>query len=513
MSVALRTCVTVLTLVASGWPVLAGAAALPGQEKSPEKPTAKPRDESPAAASPGTSGPAAVKVQEGPFKVEVTLPGVFEAVKLTELSVKPKAWSLPLTVESASELGVPVKKGDILVEFDRSKIDKAIQDAEVDVKLGELALKQAEEELPVLEKHLPIDLAAAERARAQADEDLARFLEIDRPNSVKQAEFSVKSATEYLAYAREELRQLEKMYRSKDLTEETEEIILRRNRFQVESSEFRLKEAELRRDASLKVELPRREIQAREKAVQQALELQKARAMLPLTFTQKKVALAKLQHDHSRATEKLADLRHDRDAMTVHAPADGLVYFGRHEGGNWPHAAAMASKLRKGGTIMAEEAFITVVSHRPLIVRALVPEKELHQLAGRDELKGRAVPVVDASLNLPARLTRVVSVPREAGKFEVLADVEPGADAAIVKPGMACTLKFTTYRAGSALSVPASAVSDEEAEDGSVVHVVFLAAKEGKPERRVVKVGQTGSGKTEIRSGLHAGEQVLTSKP
>ena len=81
------------------------------------------------------------------------------------------------------------------------------------------------------------------------------------------AHFSVKSAAEYLEYAKEELRQLEKMYRSKDLTEETEEIILRRTRFQVESGEVRLKEAELRRDATLKVELPRREIKVREAAV------------------------------------------------------------------------------------------------------------------------------------------------------------------------------------------------------------------------------------------------------
>src|SRR5208282_5697492 len=87
-------------------------------------------------------------------------------------------------VEKAAELGMPVKRGDILVELDREKIDKAIQDAEVELSLGELSLKHAEEELPVLEKLLPIDLAAAERAKTQADEDLSRFLEIDRPHAV-----------------------------------------------------------------------------------------------------------------------------------------------------------------------------------------------------------------------------------------------------------------------------------------------------------------------------------------
>ena len=203
--------------------------------------------------------PATAKVEKGPFKIEVVLSGVFEAQRMTEVSIRPKAWAMPLVVERAIELGTPVKKGDILVEFDREKIDKSIEDTEVENTIGDLALKQAEEELPLLEKALPVDLAAATRAKTQADEDLKKFFEIDKPDAERNAHFMVKQSVEFLEYAKEELRQLEKMYRSKDLTEETEEIILRRQRFQVESSEHYLKEAELQRDQKLKVDLPRQE--------------------------------------------------------------------------------------------------------------------------------------------------------------------------------------------------------------------------------------------------------------
>ena len=513
MNGAPRTCLVVLMFLSASVVVIAtGRATAPVQEKPPEKPAAKSKDQ-PSADKPVTAAPATVKVEKGPFKIEVSLTGVFESARMSQVAVKPKAWSMPLVVEQAVELGTPVRQGEILVELDREKIDKAIQDAEVELSLGELSLRHAEEELPVLEKLLPIELAAAERAKAQADEDLARFLEIDRPNSEKMAHFSVKSAVEYFEYAKEELRQLEKMYRSKDLTEETEEIILRRTRFQVESSEFRLKEAELRRDATLKVELPRQQIRGGEAAVRQALDLQKARATLPLALNQKRLGLAKLKHDQSRATEKLADLRGDRDAMTVHAPADGLVYYGRDEHGNWPGAASMSSKLRKGGVITADEVLITVVAPRPLIVRAAVEEKDLHSLAGRDELKGRATPAAAPTLSLPARLTSLTPVPREAGKFELIADVELGPDAALIKPGMACSLKFTTYRAQDALTVPSSAVSEDESDDGTMTHVVYLPGKEGKPEKRTVKTGKTAGGKTEILSGLRAGDEILGSKP
>jgi multidrug efflux pump subunit AcrA (membrane-fusion protein) len=502
----------VVPVLLESWAALAsGRESSPIQEKPPEKAASKTRAE-PSTPAPSAAS-ATAKVEKGPFKVEVTLSGVFEQAKMAEVSVKPRSWSMPLVVERAVELGTPVKKGDILVELDREKIDKAIQDAEVELTLGEISLKHAEEELPVLEKLLPIDLAAAERSKTQADQDMSRFLEIERPNSEKVANFSVKSATEYLEYAKEELRQLEKMYRSKDLTEETEEIILRRTRFQVESGEFRLKEAELRRDATFKVELPRQELKVREGAVRQALELQKARATLPLTLSQKRLALAKLRHDHSRAAEKLADLRRDRDAMTVHAPADGLVYYGRNEHGNWPGAVAVASKLRKRGVILPDEVFITVVAPRPIFVRASVDEKELQHLAGRAELKGHATPTAAPVPSLPARLTSLTSVPRESGKFDVLADVELGPSAALIKPGMACTLKFTTYRAADALSVPSSAVSEDEADDGTMTQVVFLSSKEGKPEKRIVKVGKSSGNKTEILDGLHAGDEVLTTKP
>ena len=120
-----------------------------------QKPVAKPAAKTDAAAVAAPSSgakPATVKVEKGSFKTEVALTGVFEAERLTEVSLRPKAWALPLVVERAIELGTPVKKGDILVEFDHDKIDKAIQDTEVENTLGDLALKQAEEELPMIEK-------------------------------------------------------------------------------------------------------------------------------------------------------------------------------------------------------------------------------------------------------------------------------------------------------------------------------------------------------------------------
>ncbi len=478
-----------------------------------EKPAARPGD-APSAASPGKNKPATTRVEKGPFKIEVVLSAVFEAQRMSEVSIRPKAWANPLQVERAIELGRPVKKGDILVEFVRYKIDALIEDTAVENTIAELALKLAEDELPLLEKALPVDLAAAARAKTQADEDLKRFFEIDKPEAERTVHFTVKQSREYLEYAKEELRQLEKMYRSKDLTEETEEIILRRQRFQVDSREHYVKEAELQRDRKLKIDLPRQEEHVRENAVKLAIELEKARSLSPLNVSQKRLNVAKLKHDYTKSVAKLADLRQDREAMTVHSPADGLVYYGRSDRGNWPAAGATAQKLQKGGIIAPDEVFITVVAVRPIDVRATVDEKDLLALTEPGMLKGLVTPAVDPGHRLPVRLTSILPVPREPGKFDGVFALDSGEAPPIIKPGMACSVKLVPYRKENALTVPAAAIFDDDGAD-ALSYYVYLAklAQDGKYPKRPVKIGKSVGDRTEIVDGLAEGDEILAGRP
>ena len=455
--------------------------------------------------------PATVKVEKGPFKVEADLKGVLEAERVVELALKPEAWTMPLTVEEAVPHGTRVKKGDVLVRLELERIDQAIKDLVVERGLSDLAAEQAAKELPVLEEFLPLDLAVAERAKKLADEDLRTFVEVERPQSERMANFQVTSMGHWLEYAREELAQLQKMYRSKDLTEETEEMILKRQRHQVEQAEFLLRDAEVRRDLTVGIELPRRDQAVREAAAKQALALRKARSTLPLELSQKRLNLDKLRHEARKNAEKLAKLEHDRDAMTVRAPADGIVYYGKATRGEWTTASAVAPRLQPGGVLNPGEVFVTLVAPRPAVVRATVEEKELHLL--HPELKGRAIPTGYPDLKLPARLVRILPVPQPGGTFDARVEVELKDDADLCLPGMTCVVKFVSYRKDAALTVPSSAVFADDADEDA--RVVYLPAKEkgAKPEKRPVKVGKTAGGKTEVLDGLKEGDEVLASKP
>ncbi|MHB1422507.1 MAG: efflux RND transporter periplasmic adaptor subunit [Gemmataceae bacterium] len=456
------------------------------------------------------TGKSALKVEKGGIKIEISLKGTIEAEKMIGLSIKPQTWAQPLTVKKALDHGTPVKKGDVLVEIDLEKIDESIRDLRVSRGLEELAIREAREELPIVEKTLPLDLAIAERAKKQADEDLKQFLEVDRAQTASDAELMVKSASFFLESAREELKQLQKMYRDKDLTEETEEIILRRQRFMVEMNEYFLKSAKITRDQVLKVQLPRREQSLRDNAEKQELTLEKAKNTLRPTISQKRLALEKLIYEFDKSGERLKDLERDRELLTVRAPADGIVYHGKCVRGQWATTTTEEAKLQPGGIVAPAEVFMTVVAQRPIFIRADVEEKHLHWL--REGLKGKVVPAGYPDLKLSARLLKVSSVPRTAGHFDARFVLETKRDTQALMPGMACSIKLIAYQNKDALTVPTSAVFTDDGDDD--VHYVYLVGgKNSKPEKRTVKIGKNNGHKTEILEGLKEGDEILPEDP
>ncbi len=449
--------------------------------------------------------PSTHKVKRGPFKIEAQLKGVFEARNMTEVIFRPEAWAT-LVVHKAVEQGTRVKAGDVLIALDTKKIDEAIRDMENARSLSDVGFKLMKEEAAELEKTVPLDLAAAERAGRHSVEDLERYARVDRALSIKQTRQGLKSAEQWLANAEEELKQLEKMYEADDLTEETEEIILKRQRHAVERARLGLEVRRAATDKALNVDLPRRDVSTKEAARRQALALEKARATLPMSLTKKRLEIEKAERARKKAAEKLAKTKRDRETMIVRSPVDGIVYYGRCVRGNWP---SLATSLARGTAVKAHSAVLTIVRTRPMFVRAPVPEKLLARV--REGLEGKATPAAFPDARLRARVLTVTTAPVAAGKFEARLSFDDAAGAARLVPGMSCTVKLVSYIKKDALTVPAAAVfSDDFDEDRKFV---YLRKKDGGHEKRFVSVGKKTDKKAEIVEGLGEGDVVLLEKP
>jgi len=443
-----------------------------------------------------------VKVTKGRLVASTTLKGTVEGDARAEVSVRLKSWTGPLVVERAIEHGAQVKKDDVLLTFDAEKITQLVKAAREERALAKLAIRQAELELPVAKQQLPVDLKAAEREKIQTADDLERFLKIEKPRSIEEAQFSLKNSEFSVEQARDELTQLEKMYRDKDLTEETEQIILKRYKFSVESAEHFLKGTRLRTERTLTIELPRREETAQQAAVKAELAWNRAREQLPLQVKQKELALEKLRFEDDRAQEKLADLEKDLALVTVKAPAAGVVYYGRYARGQW--SGPQATAYLKGGTLPANDVVLTILSSGRLFLHAEVDEKDAGELkAGQS---ARIAPVRFPGRKLSGKVQRVAAVP-QAGKFEVLIALADDSLDGIV-PGLTGSAKIVTAQKENALSVLSSAVFEDPDTDSSYVYLPG-----DPPKRKTVKTGLVAGDKTEIVEGLAEGDEILAGKP
>jgi len=356
--------------------------------------------------------------------------------------------------------GARVKKGDVLVRCETDKIKEQISDMEQDAPGAKLALEIATTELDNLKQTSPLKLESARRSNRQADEDYSYFETTGRSQREKNAIFNVKSAEQRLDNAVEELTQLEKMYQADDLTEETEEIILKRQRFSVDAAKLSLESTKLYSERELKTFLPREHETLKNAKRDQELSLALTEQTLPKTLSKKIQDLDKMKRDQKKAEKKLTDLKQDLELMTIEAPADGIVYYGSNDNGKWPSAASLSKRLVPGGKLGANEVFMTILNPDKLVLRAIVPESELSNF--KEGQKGQAAPIAAPDKKLAVKLEELGYVPAPGGGFEARLSLEADDDLRLM-PGMTCkvTLNAAEKKADAEAKEAVSKESDE----------------------------------------------------
>jgi HlyD family secretion protein len=449
--------------------------------------------------------PATQKVKKGLVKVTVELDGVFEGANAQEIALRPDEWTA-LTVLKAAPHGAAVRKGQTILELDPEKIDRAIADLRTDLALNALGLNETVEQLKAMEKTTPMEMEAGQRAARLAEEDRNYYFNVERPFTLKSTDFSLRMSKEMLEYEKEELRQLEKMYKADDITEETEAIVLKRGRDALERAKFSLESAQISHDHALKTAIPRRDVEVKESTKRKLIDWEKNKVQIPLELSKQRIELEKLKVQRAQSEEKLKHLVADRELMTVKSPVDGVVYYGKITRGKPADSGTLAEVLRPRGTVLPNQVVMTVVEPRPMCIRASVGEGDLHDL--RPNVKGIATPVGYPDVRLPVTLDNTSDIPISPGTFEAKLNVEFKDRTKLLMPGMSCKIKLTPYVKQDALTVPPSAVVTDELDDQK--QTVEVLGKDGKATTRPVKVGRKTDKQVEILSGLAEGEQVVT---
>jgi hypothetical protein len=446
------------------------------------------------------------KVEPKRLKISITLDGTFVARNMEEVPLRPETWT-DYEIEEIVEHGANARKGETLIQFDSEKIDEAIADLELEQRLNELAILRADEELPRMEKTLKLDFDDAERASQQAKEDFERYKEIERPMAVKSAEFMVKYYDFMLNYEKDELEQLEKMYEADDLTEETEEIVLKRQRNSVEFAEFELESARVDRDDTLKVRLPRMDIRVKEALERTALARARAQTALSLDLSRARYEQEQRKKARTKSLDKHTKLLADRELIEIESPADGIVYYGQNVNGRWSDTQTLINKYKPHSNVAPGSILMTIVESRPLFVTSTVEEASRPDV--KDGQKAKISLPAETADRLGCEVKSISSIPVSPGKFEINFDVEQEQIPDWIVPGMSCKVQIVTYDKKAALVVPKAAIhDDEDNEDQKYVWLVDPDDDEAKPQRRNVKLGKRKGEEVEVIKGLKKGDVV-----
>ena len=154
-----------------------------------------------------------------------------------------------------------------------------------------------------------------------------------------------------LDYEKDELEQLEKMYEADDLTEETEEIVLKRQRNsrRVRRVQPGKRQAQPRRNAqSLACRATTSPSRNRWNGPRWRWPAQRWRSSLDLNRA--RYELEQRKKARTKSLDRHAKLLEDRGLMEIKSPADGIVFYGQSVNGRWSETPSLINKYKPKAT-------------------------------------------------------------------------------------------------------------------------------------------------------------------
>jgi HlyD family secretion protein len=367
---------------------------------------------------------------------ETKIIGVIEAAGAEEISADTEQTE-SLKIKRLVAHGTEVSKGQNVVWFETEEIDKKIKEAEIELRLSKLKLQDAEFGYQQFLMIQALDKAAAERTRKHAQQDYDNFVQIDRDRQKLSAEFSLKNSHASLENAMEELEQLEQMYKEDDLTEQSEEIVLKRAKRAVESAQFRLDGTEIQSERAVNQGIPRSVAQQDESLARAQLAYQTSMQGLDSARRQRDIELSRQRDKFKEQEEKLAELRQERKRAVLAASIDGIVLHGKLNRGK---LSAKPSTLEAGSKVTPSQVVATVVNPKKLRIRVDLEEKYLAKVTVGTNLKVTLKGFPD--FETVGTVKSVSTVPYAGTKYDCVVTFRKTKQQPVILPTMTCELEF-----------------------------------------------------------------------
>jgi multidrug resistance efflux pump len=407
----------------------------------------------------------------------------------------------PVRVVSVSEearRGDPVGEGAVLVTLDGSRLADAIRAA---TEARDATMRKLEESTADERTARDADrvrLERAEKAASDAKKGLDQFEKIDGPRMLRESELDVKNHEADVEDREQELSQLEEMYKGTHLASETKEIVILRARRWLERSRAYLDIARTSERETRELNVPNQLASLRENARWAAADLENARTRVAIDSQRRQDEVAGATIAARDARERLEKLEADRAALTIRAPAAGVV-------------AGLG--LAPGDLVRPDDVVAEVVDPRPLVrVEVAARDRPLVAPGSRGTVLFPEIPSLRASGEIVSLAP--LGRPGERGtRFDATIALAPG-----VSVPLGIQARFECERTiEGALVVPRGAVATKGGRSYCRLappHGAGARASAPPPDPgfREVTLGAGDDDEVAVLAGLGEGDEIVIHK-
>lgn len=403
------------------------------------------------------------------------------------------------------EEGARVKKGDLLVELDSSRLQDQKIDQQIKVQNAEANYIRSRENLEVVRNQATADVSKAQLDAQFAKEDLRKYEEGDYPKALMEAQNKITIAGEELQRASEKLRWTDVLFAEKYVSQ-TE---LQADQLSKQKTELDLKVAKEALKLLQEYEYKRKIDEFKSSVEQTGLALERAKRKAAADLAQAEADLKAKESEFRRSESQLAKTNKQIEGCKMLAPTDGLVvYATTGQGGGF---GGRTEPLAEGSSVRERQDLIYLPTASDMMAEIKIHESNLNKVR-----VGLPVLVtVDAipGKTFTGRVSKIAPLPDGQSMWMnpdlkvYTTEIQLDGDGSALKTGMSCVSQIVVENHENAVSVPIQAVVREGGE--SVVYTIA----QNKTTRRVVQIGLDNGDRIHVLDGLKDGEVVWATPP
>ncbi|OUU20660.1 MAG: hypothetical protein CBC13_10330 [Planctomycetia bacterium TMED53] len=404
-------------------------------------------------------------------------------------------------IEWMVDEGSQVKEGDLIVELEKTEVQRRIDQLENELIAEETSLNSARNDLKIQEDRNQTNLEKAQLSLEVAQVELEKLKQGDIPRRERELELAIERAES-------ELERSEGLW--KDMPTMLEKGFVTSDQF--EQERIKLKE---RREALVTAKQNKTLYNSYEKPLslkQKESSVSESTRSLEMETRGAETAIANLVLRVSQFERRLGESQEELEReksnlskMSVYSTASGIVFYGN------PDRPWDRDEVRVGGDTYFNHVLLTIPDPSEMAVLIKIHEADI------DKVKVGMAAEIRSDVNktkiYKGEVTKIDSVANAGDRrwgdrvrrFSV--EIQLRGSELSLKPGTSAEVVINTGNLENVLHVPIQAV---HAESGSFFCYVRSG---GKPVKRGVKVGRSNESFLEITEGLSEGDKVLLYKP